>query len=115
MLAVVACSEDDAQPRPTTTSLGAGGSGGGGAGGGGGASGGGGEVPDPSAICTALDLPALPFADGPYGAHRGDVAADFTLPLVDGSAFHYQEAFSGCESYVFVPDRLTVSDLDETS
>jgi hypothetical protein len=91
----------------TTTSAG-----GGGVGGSGGAGGG---APDPTAICAAQGLESLPFAEGPYGPYRGDLAGDFTLPLVDGTTFDFRAGFSGCESYLFIPDRIAVSDLDSES
>ena len=86
------------------------------AGGSGGATGGaGGSTPGPSAICKDLGLAARPWAEGPYGTHRGEVADDFTVDLADGTTFHFKDRFSGCESYVFTPDILPVSDLDTTS
>src|SRR4051794_35821677 len=78
-----ACSSSDttsgAHAASTSSS-----SSGSGAGGGGGAGGG---MPMPSAICQTLNLAARPFAQGPYGVHRGEIADDFTLPLVDGSSW----------------------------
>jgi len=65
--------------------------------------------------CDTLSLPSRPFASGPYGQNRGDVAGDFTLPLVDGTSWSFQSSFTGCESYIFVPDTLKVSDLDPSS
>ena len=70
--------------------------------------------PLPSA-CIPLGLPERAFSAGPYGAHRREIAADFTLDLVDEGPWHFKERWSGCESYVFVPDILAVSDLDKTS
>jgi hypothetical protein len=88
------------------------GSGGAGAAGGGGA---GGAPVDPTALCTELDLPVRAFEPGPYGIHRGEVADDFTVPLQAGGEFRLADHWSGCESYLFVPDRIPVSALDETS
>jgi hypothetical protein len=99
---------------PTTASASSGTGGSPGAGGSG-TGGSGGAAPDPSAVCTEQSLPARPFAAGPYGTHRGEVADDFTLDLLDGSSWHLKEQLSGCESYVFIPDTLPVSDLDSTS
>ena len=111
-------SSDETSPTSTgtgttTATTGAGGQGG--AGGTGGAGGAGGSAPDPSALCAELSLPVRPFSAGPFGTHRGEIADDFTLELMDGSSFNLHERYSGCESYVFVPDRLPISDLDPTS
>lgn len=66
-------------------------------------------------FCQSQNLSAVAFASGPYGVHRGDLADDFTLPLVDGSNWSFKDNFTGCESYVFVPDNLPVSQIDPTS
>ncbi len=68
-----------------------------------------------SASCSDLGLPTVPFSPGPYGANRGDIADDFTVPLVDGTTWDFKQSFTGCESYIFLPDILTVSALDTTS
>lgn len=94
-----------------TTASGTGGS----VGGAGGTGGTGGSGPDPSAICATLGLPVREFSEGPYGTHRGDVAEDFTLDLADGTSWNLHTNFSGCDSYVFVPDKIAVSELDPTS
>ena len=75
----------------------------------------GGSLPPADLICGELGLSSLAWSSGPYGAHRGEVAEDFTLDLVSGSKWHFSDRFSGCESYVFVPDTLVVSDQDDTS
>jgi hypothetical protein len=122
-LATPACSSSATQSMATSVSSSS--SSGGGAGGTGattGTSGAtsdtggtGGAGPDPTQICKDLMLTARPFAQGPYGKHRGEVADDFTVDLADGTTFHLKERFSGCESYVFTPDVLAVSELDPTS
>jgi hypothetical protein len=71
--------------------------------------------PPPPAVCTTLNLPEVPFSAGPYGTHRRDLAADFTLDLVNEDPWSFKERWSGCESYVFIPDVLAVSALDKTS
>ncbi len=68
-----------------------------------------------SALCDGLGLPTLPFSPGPYGTHRHDLAGDFTLNLADGSQWTLSEQWTGCETYVFVPDTIPVSDADSTS
>jgi Peptide-N-glycosidase F, C terminal len=79
----------------------------------------GGAPPDadtpPSGDCEQLGLAARPFSEGPYGLHRGDLAEDFSVALLDGSEFHLRERWSGCDSYLFVPDTLRVSSADSTS
>lgn len=116
--AMPACSSTDTAPGTTGGSSSSSSLGGGGAGGAStttGSGGQGGSAPDPSAICAALGLTARPFEAGPYGPHRGDLADDFTVELADGTTWSFQASFSGCESYVFTPDNLPVSDLDPKS
>ncbi|MBK6520439.1 MAG: hypothetical protein IPG04_41520 [Polyangiaceae bacterium] len=101
----------------TVTPLAGGGGAGGGPGGAptGGAGGSGGEPPSPSVVCEELGRSVLAWSEGPYGSRRGETAAAFELPLLDGSTYRFAESFSGCESYVFIPDTLVVSDTDDTS
>ncbi len=73
------------------------------------------DIPTVPQLCTDGGWPVRAFATGPYGTHRHDIAADFTLPLSDGSDWHFADKFTGCETYVFVPDLLSVSELDKTS
>jgi hypothetical protein len=80
--------------------------------GGGGSGGQGGSAPD---VCAGLGRASVPFSEGPYGTYRGEIAEDFTVPLMDGTNWSLRERWSGCETYVFSTDRLTVSDLDDTS
>lgn len=110
-----ACSTSSSGPSTgTTTGTGAGGGTGGSGGIGTGGTGGGTPV-DPTAVCKDLGLTSRPFAAGPYGTHRGDVADDFSVDLLDGTTWSFKANFSGCESYVFVPDTLPVSQGDSTS
>jgi len=88
--------------------------------GGGGATGSGGTggatttpTPEPS-WCIEAGLPQRAFAEGPYGIHRHETADDFTVDLADGTTWNLKEQWSGCESYVFLPDTLRVSDLVKT-
>jgi hypothetical protein len=60
--------------------------------------------------CDSLSLKTTAFAAGPYGLHRGDVADDFTLPIIDGSQWSFKSSFAGCDVYVFVPDSILVAD-----
>jgi Peptide-N-glycosidase F, C terminal len=73
-----------------------------GAGGAGGASGSTGSGPM-NLVCDALGLPAAPFAAGPYGGARGNLAGDFTLPTLAGD-WGFKANFTGCETLVVIPD-----------
>jgi hypothetical protein len=66
-------------------------------------------VDAPPSFCQALKLSSRAFVTTGSGTHRGDVAGDFTLALVDGSKWTFSAQATGCETYVFVPDTLTVS------
>lgn len=68
----------------------------------------------PNAICGELGLPELAFADGPFGVHRGELADDFTMELRDGALWSLREHWAGCESYVFLTDRIATSTADAT-
>ncbi len=70
--------------------------------------------PPPPSPCTLLKLPARAWAGGPYGALRDNVADDFTL-LDQSGPWSFKAKFSGCETYVFVPDTVPVSSMDKTS
>lgn len=74
------------------------------------------ETPDPTDSETAT--PPVPSfcetetfgrevawdGDGPYGTLRWDLAEDFTLPLRDGTDWTLSDHWTGCESYLFLPD-----------
>jgi Peptide-N-glycosidase F, C terminal len=66
-------------------------------------------------LCTTLNLPSRPFVTTGTGINRGDLAADFTLPMVDGTSWTFSAEATGCESYVFLPDLLTVSQTNTAS
>jgi peptide-N-glycosidase F-like protein len=71
--------------------------------------------PPPPSFCAVEGLPERAFSAGPYGSKRHDVAGDFSLELVDGTTWTLSEKWTGCESYLFVPDTLTLSEADSTS
>lgn len=52
-------------------------------------------------------------AVGPYGDRRHEIAEDFEVPLADGSTWRFSEKWTGCESYLFVPDTITRSSADD--
>lgn len=72
-------------------------------------------APPPSAACQALALPTRAWSTGPYGSHRGEIAGDFTLPMLDGTTWTFSTEFSGCDVYVFLPDTITISSSNLTS
>ncbi len=72
--------------------------------------------PDPGpSFCEVNGWTERPFSAGPYGVVRHAIAEDFELPLLEEDDWVMSERWTGCESYVFVPDSLTVSQLDSSS
>jgi hypothetical protein len=69
----------------------------------------------PSPLCEELGLPSRAFDGGAPGKLRGQLAGDFTLPLLGGSSWTFSSSFPGCASYIFLPDALVVSQQDPTS
>ncbi len=65
--------------------------------------------------CEVAGLSPTSFASGPYGAHRGELADDFTVPLTDGSSWSLKEHWTGCESFVVLTDQTTVSSTDASA
>ncbi len=57
---------------------------------------------NPSDICGDLGLDTIPFQAGTGGTDFGDVAGDFTVNLLGGGTWNFQQNYSGCESYIFV-------------
>lgn len=53
-------------------------------------------------VCEAEGLARRDFVSEGVGLKFGDRAGDFTVQLLDGEAFTLSEAWSGCESYVFL-------------
>ncbi|HSQ64627.1 MAG TPA: peptide-N-glycosidase F-related protein, partial [Polyangiaceae bacterium] len=72
-------------------------------------------APPPSAACQALGLTARAWSAGPYGTHRGEIAGDFTLPMLDGTTWTFSTEFSGCDVYVFLPDTIAISSTNPAS
>src|SRR5688572_1606113 len=70
----------------------------------------------PPSFCELEGQPEVPWNDdGPYGVLRHDLADNFFVDLVDGSTWSLQEHWTGCESYIFVPDTIPNSYEDPTS
>lgn len=108
IISLASCSSPN-NSNTSSSTTGSGGSGGsGGAGGEGGA-------PPTSIVCDGLGLPSKPFSDGPTGSYRRDIAADFSLELLNEGTWQFKTQWSGCENYIFIPDTLVVSALDSTS
>jgi len=71
-------------------------------------------VIDPAAACDELGLARLPFHEGPYGGLRHQIADDFTVRRKHADEWNFRTEFSGCDSYIFLMDDLTVSPNDPT-
>ncbi len=71
------------------------------------------DVADPT-ICPD-GLPRAAWNAEPGGVNRRDLAGDFTVATVDGAEFTLSTAWTGCESFVFIPDQVPVSQTDATS
>lgn len=115
LLGLTSCNGNSGETTSSTGTATLGGAGAGGTAGAGGATTTTDTTPPASAYCDGAGLPVLPWSEGPYGAHRHDVAADFTVELTGGETWTFKERWSGCESYLFIPDTIRVSDLDKTS
>lgn len=76
-----------------------------------GGTGGTGPMVDP--YCGALELPTVPMETAGFtGPRRNLLATAFELPLADGTMWSFEEEFSGCDTYVFIPSVLVKSQLD---
>ncbi len=75
----------------------------------------GGDADAATSVCATLDLASRPFVTTGTGQNRDQVAADFTLPLDDGTSWKFSAQATGCESYVFLPDIVTVSETNSAS
>ena len=76
------------------------------------------ETADPQMghpTCEALELPTMAWNPGPYGMLRHDIADDFDFPVLGGETWSLSANWTGCDVYLFVPDRRTYSGLDSTS
>lgn len=107
LLSIWGCSSSGNQNNTSTSSSSSSGAGG--------AGGSGGAPPATSVVCDALGLPTRPFSDASTGIYRRDIAADFTLDLVNEEPWQFKTQWSGCENYIFIPDTLVVSALDSSS
>ncbi|MCB9736971.1 MAG: hypothetical protein H6745_30685 [Deltaproteobacteria bacterium] len=69
----------------------------------------------PAPVLCLDGLPQVAFRDDLVGPRRGDVAADFGVPLVGGGAFRLADAWDGCGVVVVLTDVATRSDVDDAS
>jgi len=70
--------------------------------------------PVPPSWCDDQGWTERPFVtEGAFGVLRRDLADDFALDTHQGQ-FWFLDRFTGCETYLFVPDSLVVSPLDNT-
>jgi len=120
-LSLVACSSDSSDNDGSTTDTGAGAdvvddtTDDVGADTGGGEDTGSDTVDPPVDVCAELELPVRAFDANGGGTNRRDVAGDFTVPLTDGTEWTLSEHWTGCETYVFIPDSIPIDDLDSRS
>ncbi len=70
--------------------------------------------PKPKSFCETLGLPERPWEDGTAGTLRHELAGEVSLTQRDGSTWSLKESWTGCESFVFLPDTLTKTRLDAT-
>lgn len=62
---------------------------------------------------TCFDgLDPVPFPTGTTGVHRWDYAADFTVPIHGGGEVNLASIWTGCDTYIFIPDTIPRSDVD---
>ena len=72
------------------------------------------ELPPPPPTC-ADGLPVRAFVEGATGTLRHEIAGDFTVTRMDGMEWTLSERWTGCDSYVFIPDTLPNSQQDLSS
>jgi hypothetical protein len=73
------------------------------------------ELEPESTFCETNGWTERPFnEDGPYGEYRHNAADSFKVELRSGSSWKLRDNWSGCESVVFLTDKLRVSALDST-
>ncbi len=70
--------------------------------------------PEPPSWCDEQGWTERAFIEeAEFGHDRRDFAADFAIDTTAGQ-FWFMDRFTGCETYLFVPDSLVVSPLDNT-
>ncbi|MCO4772555.1 MAG: hypothetical protein KDA24_21160 [Deltaproteobacteria bacterium] len=72
-------------------------------------------TPPPDSFCTQHGWTERAFqTEGVFGSQRRDLADDFWVETTAGR-WSFDEEWTGCETYLFVPDIIDVSPLDNTS
>ena len=69
----------------------------------------------PPTYCEQLGLSERAFqTEGAFGATRWMLAEDFTVELQDRTEWTLSEEWTGCDTYLFVPDTFVMSPLNST-
>lgn len=72
------------------------------------------EAPDEPSWCDNQGWTERPFVtEAAFGFQRRDVADDFAVETTAGP-WVFSEEFTGCETYLFIPEAFRVSPLDST-
>ena len=115
-LALAACGDDDTNgPRPDAGPADGGNEADAAPGDAGASDGGDQDAGGPPSACETLGLPERAFDAAASGERRRARAGDLSVELTDGTTWTLSEQWTGCETYVFVPDTIPVSALDATS
>ena len=69
--------------------------------------------PEPELCADGLAVRA--FEGGGEGRLRHELAGDFTITRADGIPWTLSEKWTGCDTYIFIPDALPNSQMDPTS
>ena len=78
--------------------------------------GGGGEREAEPTYCELLNLTERPFDESsPADLIRHAPSGDFTVALRDGTDWRLSDNWTGCDTYVFIPHGLPISQLDASS
>ncbi len=72
------------------------------------------DAPAPPTLCPD-GQPVRPFSTAQGGVTRHDLAGDFTFERTDGTTWRLSEHWTGCDTYVFIPDSIPRTQLDPTS
>lgn len=67
-------------------------------------------------FCEAEGLSTVAFnTEGPFGTLRRDLAEDFSLETAAGTVFTLSEQWTGCDTYIFLPETIPVAQNISTS
>ena len=73
------------------------------------------DVVEPEVALCPDGLPQVPFSTETPGLLRHDLAGDFAFTRMDGVPWQLSKRWTGCDVYVFIPDTISNSALDNTS